>query len=200
MALKAQTGNDESTEFPLTIKFGSLKERNPEYMGDYWRQCRALYAGGPSLLNDQDVLKRVMPQHNAEEDHVYKERLKRAFYIPYAGAIIDMIVSELTGKPIVVEKAPTVETIYVNGSKTSEGEPELPPFYDAFFKDCSKPGGKKCSINQLARDQALTALQCQSAWTLIDMPQEPEIPYPNRAEQEKAGVQLSLRGSIGDRD
>jgi hypothetical protein len=175
--------------FPPSIKYGDLKERNPEWKGDFWCTCRALYAGGPTLLNNEEILKKVMPKHNAEEDHVYKERLARAFYIPYPGSIIDKIVSELTGKPVTIERAPVEKEEYENGSVAEKpDETPLPEFYSAFFNDCSKPGGKKNSINQLSREQILTALQCQWAWTLVDMPKAPEAGYANLAEQEKAGA------------
>lgn len=175
--------------FPKTLKVRDLKEHNAEWKGDFWRTCRALYAGGPSLLNDEETLKKAMPRHNAEQDHVYKERLSRAFYIPYPGSIIDKIVSELTGKPVVVERAPVDQEVHANGAKTEKkDESPLPDFYKSFFDDCSKPGGKKTSINQLAREQILTALQCQYAWTLVDMPKAPPEGYPNLAEQEKAGA------------
>jgi hypothetical protein len=175
--------------FPSAIKYGVLKERNSEWKGDFWRTCRALYSGGPTLLGDPEILKNVMPKHNAEEDRVYKERLSRAFYIPYPGSIIDKIVSELTGKPVTIERAPVTEEIFANGAKAVEAdEAPLPDFYKAFFEDCSKPGGKKTSINQLAREQILTALQCRYAWTLIDLPKAPEEGYASLADQEKAGA------------
>lgn len=177
-----------STPFPPTIKFGDLKERNAEWRGDFWQTCRALYAGGPTLLGDEEILKRVMPRHNAEDEKVYKERLARAFYIPYPGSIIDKIIAELTAKPVTIERAPVTEQVHANGSKsTEEDKSPLPDFYTAFFDDCSKPGGKKTSINQLAREQILTALQCGFAWTLIDLPQAPEAGYPNLKAQEDAG-------------
>ena len=175
--------------FPQTIKYGDLKERNSEWKGEYWRKCRALYSGGPALLNDEEILKCVMPKHNAEEDHVYKERLSRAFYIPYPGSIIDKIVSELTGKPVTVERSPVKEEVHANGAVSREPDKTpLPPFYAQFFDDCSKPGGLSMSVNQLAREQILTALQCQSAWTLVDMPKAPPEGYANRKMQEDAGA------------
>lgn len=175
--------------FPKSIKFGVLKQTNEDWKGEFWQTCRALYSGGPALLSNQDILKRCMPRHNAEEDHVYKERLARAFYIPYPGSIIDKIVSELTGKPVVIERAPILEEIHPNGSKNIEqDDTPLPDFYRVFFDDCSKPGGRKTSINQLAREQILTALQCRSAWTLVDLPKSPEEGYASLAEQEKAGA------------
>lgn len=175
--------------FPLKIKFSDLKERNDEWKGDFWRTCRALYAGGPTLLADEEILRKVMPKHNAEDDRIYKERLSRAFYIPYPGSIIDKIVAELTGKPIIVERAPVTQELHENGSKSVEqDESPLPDFYKLFFDDCSKPGGKKTSINQLAREQILTALQCQAAWTLVDLPRLAPESYASLLEQEKAGA------------
>lgn len=179
--------SETSNAFPKAIKFGDLKDRNPEYRGDFWKKCRALYAGGPTLLNDEAMLRATMPRHNAEEEGIYKERLSRAFYIPYAGSIIDKIVAELTSKPVIVERAPTLARVFENGSKYEEGDEKLPHYFDEFFADCSKAGGLKTSINQLAREQMLTALQCQSAWTLIDLPRAPELPYANRAIQESSG-------------
>lgn len=188
MASKAQP--QATGKFPPVIKYKTLKERHADYMADFWARCRALYAGGPKLLENKDLLGKIMPKHGAEEDTVYRERQNRAFYIPYAGSIIDKLVAELMSKPITfeLEDADIKEN---DSAETKEGEEaeetELPKYYADLVKNCGKPGGVKQSLNQFAREQMFTALQCRSAWALVDMPKAPVSGYANRAEQEKAG-------------
>lgn len=161
-------------------------------MADFWARCRALYAGGPKLLENDKVLSLVMPQHGQEKPEIYIERKKRAFYIPYPGSIVDKIVSELTAKPLTFEQEDTTASSDDGGqsgaSDLEESEKsQLPQYYQDLVKNCGKPGGMKVSLNQFARDQIFTALQCQTAWALVDLPKAPEMGYPNRAEQDKAG-------------
>lgn len=171
---------------PTSVKFEIFKQRHVDYMGAYWKRCRALYKGGASLLEDKEVLRAVMPQHNKEDKAVYEERLKRAFYIPYAGSIIDKIASELIGKPLTL----TLGDGEIRDSDGGESKPssDSDNFYSDFFTDVSRPGGVKQSLNQLARDQVLTALVTGRAWTLVDLPPAPEAGYANRVAQEQAGA------------
>jgi hypothetical protein len=121
-------------------------------------------------------------------EEVYQERLKRAFYIPYPGSIIDALIAQLISKPLTFELEETTSSAADGGVEgVEEVEKDLPPYYRDLVKNCSKVGGKKQSLNQLARDQISTALKCQTAWALVDMPKAPVGGYPNRAEQEKAG-------------
>lgn len=185
-----------TTAFPKTIKYKVLKTRHDSYMGEFWQKCKALYAGGPKLLNNEPLLKLVMPTHTGESPEVYKERLKRAFYIPYPGSIIDKLVAELMVKPLNFEPEDSTEAEVKEDKaeepKKSKAKPEkkeskpLPTYYADLVKNCSKPGGSKMTLNQFAREQIFTALQCQTAWALVDMPKAPVTGYANRAEQEKA--------------
>lgn len=179
--------------FPNVIKFKDLKVRNDEYKEDFWKRCRALYSGGPTLLENPNVLKEVMPKHGAEEPSVYDERCKRAFYIPYPGSIVDKIVSELMGKPITFELENTTDDAADGGSGErsdldTQKEKQLPPYYSDLVKNCSKPGGAKLSLAQFARNQMFTALQCRTAWALVDLPKAPEAGYANLEDQTKAGA------------
>jgi hypothetical protein len=181
------------TGFPKAIKYKTLKVRNDAYKADFWKRCRALYAGGPTLLEDLTVLKEIMPKHGAEEDSIYKERCKRAFYIPYPGSIVDKIVSELMAKPISFELENTTATASDGGvgersDLDTTAEKQMPPYYADLVKNCNKPDGLKLSLAQFARDQMFTALQCQTAWALVDLPKAPKGGYPNLAEQVKAGA------------
>lgn len=133
--------------------YKQLCQKNPEWDGPYWRRCRALYAGGKRLLRDREVLRDVFPPHLNEKPHVYEERCKRAYYIPYAGEVIDMITSALFSEDIAMES-----------------EPEADAWYDEWAKDVSPPGGSKQTLQAFLREQLCTALICKRAWTLIDLP------------------------------
>lgn len=150
-----------------------FKVRHLEYNANLWAKCRAFYAGGESLLGDKKLLQQVFPRHLHEEDFVYDERVSRAYYIPYAGEIVDAIVAALFGEPLSVEIEPTPD-----------------PFYDEFFKDTSPPAGRKTPLNDLAKKQVLTALLCRKSWTLVDLPDvPPDVGAPaSLADQEKAGT------------
>jgi hypothetical protein len=186
----AQPTLSSAPPFPPVIKFKIFKTRNDAYMGEFWQKCKALYAGGPTLLNNDKLLRLVMPTHANEAEEVYRERLKRAFYIPYPGSIIDKLVAELMSKPLTFELEATTDSSDDGGSEgsTEDVNQDLPSFYTDLIKNCGKLGGKKCSINQFAREQIFTALQCQTAWALVDMPKAPQGGYVNRAEQDKAGA------------
>lgn len=133
--------------------YKQLSIKNPEWDGPYWRRCRALYAGGKRLLKDPEVLRDVFPPHLNEKPHVYAERCKRAYYIPYAGEVIDMITSALFSEDIAMQS-----------------EPQADKWYDEWAKDVSPPGGSKQTLQAFLREQMSTALICKRAWTLIDLP------------------------------
>lgn len=133
--------------------YKKLSQKHPEWDGPYWRRCRALYAGGKKLLRDPVVLQDVFPPHLAENATVYAERCKRAYYIPYAGEVIDMITSALFSEDL---------------KMTSE--PEADPWYVDWANDVSPPGGMKQTLQQFLKEQVTSALICKRAWTLIDLP------------------------------
>jgi hypothetical protein len=153
--------------------YKTLSQKNPEWDGPYWRRTRALYAGGRKLLADKALLQDVFPPHLAEKQHVYEERVKRAYYIPYAGEIVDMITSALFSEQLVMES-----------------EPQADAWYETWAEDVSPPNGAKQSLRQFLKQQITTALNCKRAWTLIDMPEmEVDQPEPaNLKEQEEIGA------------
>lgn len=173
------TQQREQTE--EAIPYGTLCTTNDAYDAWYWRRLRALYAGGKKLLGDNALMEEVFPPHRNEHALVYAERRKRAFYIPYAGEIIDHIVAALFREDLELEC----------DEEVAEGDRE---FYAAFAKDCSPPGGKEQSLAQLLREQLVVAQQCRGCWTLVDLPAvvdaatgEPKQ-YTSRGEQERDGA------------
>lgn len=82
------------------IRLKVIGERHAENLGEYWEDCEALYAGGHRLLRDPQVLRRLFPTHNAELATIYEERCKRAFYLNYAGKIINVLTSGLQSDPV----------------------------------------------------------------------------------------------------
>lgn len=133
--------------------YKKLNQKHPEWDGPYWRRCRALYAGGKKLLKDPAVLRDVFPPHLNEHPTVYDERCRRAYYIPYAGEVIDMITSALFSEDL-----------------SMESEPEADEWYEDWESDVSPPGGSKQTLQQFLKEQVTTALLCKRAWTLIDLP------------------------------
>lgn len=171
---ETETGTTEATSaYPATLPYKVFKESRPkpDYDPDYWARCNALYAGGRKLLEDNAVLAKVLPRHNAELQSVYEERCAAAEYIPYSGEIIDRLVAGQFAEPLVMQC-----------------EPQADDFYEQFHRDCSPPGGWAVSFHDLMRAQLLTALICKRAWTLIEIPQIDAEPQPQSlAEQEQMG-------------
>jgi hypothetical protein len=154
----------------MPATYGQLKAINTEYDARYWRKIRALYAGGRKLLGDKQVMNDVFPCSYNEEDWVYQERLKRAFYVPYMGALIDFIVAALVSSPIEV--------------KTSTKD----LYYEEFQKNVARPGMQRLTLSQFVVKQVGTALQLRRAWCLIDLPQL-KGPMPiNEADEERMGL------------
>ncbi len=165
--------------------YKKLNQKHPEWDGPYWRRCRALYAGGKKLLKDMEVLQDIFPPHLNEQPHVYAERCRRAYYIPYAGEVIDMITSALFSEDLKMES-----------------EPEAEPWYEDWSGDVSPPGGQKQTLQEFLKEQVTTALLCKRSWTLIDLPTAedviadalrygkgvPDVVPTTLADQEKLGL------------
>ena len=143
---------DIKRAFPSSIPYKVLQRTHEEYDCDYWNTLKAFYCGGKDLLKSQQF-KNIFPPHLHEAHFIYSERVARAFYVNYAGEIIDHIVSALMMHPVQVKS-----------------EEDHDPFYDMFMEDVSYVGGKRTSLHQLIRKQVTTALICKQAWTLVDFP------------------------------
>lgn len=175
--------------FPPSLTYKQLKTRHECYTPDFWQTCKALYSGGQLLLGNPLLLKRVMPPHANEHKDIYEERLRRAFYIPYAGSIIDKLVAELMAKPLTLSLEDTTASPVDGGTAGASDvqDTPLPDYYRDLQKNTAPIGAPKASLAQFLRDQIFTALKCRTAWSLVELPKAPELGYANFAAQVEAG-------------
>ena len=154
------------------MPYGMLCHRRADVDLEYWEEIWALYAGGEDLLRRPAVLKRLFPQHTAEDPEIYSERRARAGYTNYAGATVDYVVAGLMADPVKPE---------VKGADAS--------FWEGWVEDLSAPRGKAMSLSELLACHVRNALLFKSAWTLVDLPDVgPELEPRSLGEQEAAGA------------
>jgi hypothetical protein len=177
--------------------YRKLRATHPdEYDCDYWGKIRALYAGMSVMrkaLKDPKLRELLFPKHLGEEKDIYEERLKRVFYLPYFGHLVDHMVATLSSDPMRMSQDEVGagpgggQAAAARDKVMLQGKVNGDPFYDEFFKDCSAPGGERCSFNQLMRQQVTSALLFKRAWTLCELPEmEPDEPAPrSRLEEEE---------------
>lgn len=132
------------------MKYKNLSTPGPAYNARYWAECRGLYEGGQSLIENDVLMDRLFPANAYEDKQVYTERKKRAVYLNYAGALIDHLTSSLVAEPVTVSSTP-----------------DLDPFYAEFIEDVDSRG---TNLQELLCKSFCTALQCQTAWVLLDFP------------------------------
>ena len=175
------SGELEQKAQVVGLPYSRLCERSPEYLGEFWRECRALYAGGPRLLKDEQLMKALFRPHAKEADDVYKERSERAFYIAYAGEIIDHLLAGLAQDPIRLSAG--VE------DKTQTEKP-LPPWWADFAANIAPPRGKRQPLSSFASDALRELFITRYAWVLVYLPsRDPSAPPPeSMLDEEKRGL------------
>lgn len=156
----------------MPLLYRHLLATSPEYDADEWARCDALYAGGRKLLKNPTVLKQLFHKHNAETQQSYDERLQRAYYIPYAGQVIDFIVAALFGEQLKIQP---------------EDGATADPFYEEFQKSVAGELGPKLELRQLLRKQILGALKKRRAWTLLELPPAPSEAPASLSDEEASG-------------
>lgn len=153
------------------VRYKQLKERNPEYLDEYWERCRSFYKGGNCLLENDSVMERVFPQHNNEVKGIYNLRKSVAFYMNYAGEIIDELLAKLNSHPLRMKSE--------NASS----------FYEGFLESCGPVEKEDTRYGDLLMRMLLTAMQCGKSWCLVDMPTIDHLNLAdNLAEQETSGA------------
>lgn len=185
MAARAPTAAGTYTQAmatPAAMTWADFQQRHPEWRGDYWAECRALYAGGDKLLADKSVLERLFPKHLHENAQIYEERKKRAHYFPYAGTIIDHLLAGLGTDPLRVSFALV---------DAETGTSELPPaaeWWASWIQDVTDSAERPSDYGLEADDEGddddeggttvhsfivdvlREALQTRAAWVLADLP------------------------------
>jgi len=179
--VRAKLDKPGETEATTGVVYASLEARNPEYLGDFWAECRALYAGGARLLRDEAVMDRLFPKNGAEADDIYKARRARAFFLAYPGEIIDHLLAGLAQDPLHLSAG--------LDEKTNEPKP-LPPWWAEFDERVTPDGVDKRALHTFAIDAMREMFITQSAWILVDLPaRDPNAPAPaNLLEEERAGL------------
>ncbi len=161
---------EEENKIPKgAVKYKFLKQRHPEYCAEYWAKCRAFYRGGQCLLGNASLLSEVFPKHRNETQSIYELRKSMSFYMNYAGEIIDELIAKLNSDPLRLEaKKPN-------------------PFYTKFLNNCAPAGAEPKRYGDLVMDLLNTAMQCKTAWVLVDMPPA-DRDVTSLAEQENLGM------------
>jgi hypothetical protein len=172
---------EEPSSLPEQVTWEEISATHPEYDGAYLERLRAFYKGGKALLRNHALMEEVFPKHNDESPGVYKERCRRAFYLPYAGEILNFIKASLSAEQLRMD---------LSKEKGAKEGPPTPEWYSEWFKDVSPPGGKSISMHDFVREAILEGLICRVAWARTDLPAppSPSEEYKNLATQEKAGA------------
>src|SRR5262245_249804 len=129
------------------MKYGLLRQRNPEYTGARWEELGDLYVGGYPLV---EKASRYMPRFVGENAERYAERLSGASYMNYIAQITDYFVSNLFSHELHVTPAADATDPETPGST-----PSADRFYETFAGDADLRG---TSLVKLLRGVFTTAL------------------------------------------
>ncbi len=155
-----------------TLPHSTFEARHPDYNAQRWREHRAIAAGGPALLDDSKMLRRLLPPLMHESDDLYANRCQRAHHVAIAGGILDSLVGSLLASPLAVD---------------ATGDD--PAFWSTWAADVSREGGRRCSLQELARDQVLHALTAGGvAYTLVDFPSRAGLDVVTLAQEDALGL------------
>jgi hypothetical protein len=151
------------------MKYGVLKQTNPEYRADLWRKLDDLYVGGFQIL---ERAKDYIPLQVGESPDRYAERLSHAEYVNYLGMVVDSYAANLFAqKPVV----------------TSEGGGELEAFWSEFAKNANLKGD---DFSRVMREVFTSAILKQRSFIACDFPASDVVPN-TRADEDALG---STRG------
>ncbi len=146
-----------------------INREHPEYTAwrAIWPRYRDLYVGGEQFTSNAD---RYLIARHKEALEVYNERVSRAFYENYVGAIIDWYAATLFRREPIV---------------TLEGRDDRArQFYNTLAEDCDRRGS---TLADFFRRQVIEALVMGRSYIMLDFPKPASRPG-NRAEEEALGV------------
>ena len=151
------------------MKYSTLAQQNPGYMGAIWHELGLLYRGGHELTDA--AAREFLPRYLEELPSRYDERLRFAVYTPYMGQIVDYYSSALFSHQLTV----TAEA----------GGPDA-AVYERFEANAD---GKGRGIARLMRDVFTTSLVCGKGLVGVDFPASSGV-ATSRAEEEALGAGL----------
>ena len=166
----------DALAFPASLPFSVISAKHEDWCGDYLARLRAFYKGGKALLQNPALMETVFPRHRDEKPKIYAERCKRAFYLPYAGEILNFICASLSAERLEVG---------LGKPDSATDAPETPEWYSNWFDDVSPPGGRTTSMHDFVKTAVLEGLICKTAWARVDLPKPGE--FVSLAEQDAAG-------------
>ena len=141
------------------MKYGLLRQKSPDYAGEYWALLTALYKGGRAA---QDVAAQVIPKLPGERDDKYAARIRSAAYMPYLGQIIDYFVSGLFGQDLSVSQPADAQSKATPGQAPDSTDP-----YVAFAANADLKG---TTFTMLMRRVMCSALLKKRAIIAVDFP------------------------------
>lgn len=151
-----------------TTKHGMLYRRlcqtNPRLNVARVRTLRAMYLGGCTLLEDRQILESIFPKFTHEQDAVYEERKKRAYYENMFGLVLNQISAGLAQDPL--------RYALEADEKVTED------YWTELLSDCtvkSDDATTKRTLDQLARDTCVEAMISGWAWLQADLPKNEEV-------------------------
>ena len=155
-----------------TLPHSTFERVHPAYKPARWAEHRAIAFGGPALLDDPRMLSRLLPAHLHESADAYEDRCKRAHHIATAGGILEQLVGSLLASPLTV---------------TATGDDAA--FWSTWAADVSQQGGRRCSLQELARDQMLAGLTAGGvAYTMVDFPSRKGLEVITLAQETELGL------------
>jgi hypothetical protein len=189
LARQAAPAADPRGDRPGALTWEDLQQRNAEWSGQFWAECRALYSGGPRLLGDAKVLERLFPKHMHEDAAVYEARKSRAHYYPYAGTICEELLAGLAADPLRVSFGE------MDDKGDQAGDDWWTPFVSDVTGESDKIPGEDdngeggCSMHHFSVDMVREMLQTRFTWVLADLPLAPiDAPPTSALDEDKEGL------------
>ncbi len=141
------------------MKYGLLRQTNPEYQRDRWCTLEDLYEGGFRIL---DHVERYIKRHVDESDERYRERLEHAEYIPYLGMVVDSYAANLFAQPLTVA-----------------ADESLDDFWSAFATNADLKGDP---LSRVLREVFTTTILKRRGYVACDFPATDIFPDTRAAE------------------
>ncbi len=151
--------------------FEILSAKHPCYDAETWAKHDALYRGGKCF---RAQISKFLKQNTLEPIERYTLRKNESSYRSYVGPIVDFYAAALFASSLVVR------------AKDDAGEVvDVDDFYSDWKEDCD---GNGCDLVDFLHERFVSSLVCESAWWLVEMPDDGGAPAANKADWEARGL------------